>query len=41
MYVGDQMDYWGKLNKDMYQQIGRVYKSVEEKNPGVRMQTSI
>ena len=21
----------GKLNKDMYQQIGRVYKSVEEK----------
>lgn len=36
--IGDQMDYWGKLNKDMYQQIGRVYKSVEEKNSGVRMQ---
>ena len=31
--IGDQMDYWGKLNKDMYQQIGRVYKSVEEKEP--------
>lgn len=31
--IGDQMDYWGKLNTDMYKQIGRVYKSVEEKEP--------
>lgn len=31
--IGDQMDYWGKLNKDMYQQIGRVYASVEAKEP--------
>lgn len=31
--IGDQMDYWGKLNKDMYRQIGRIYGSVEEKEP--------
>lgn len=31
--IGDQMDYWGKLNPDMYRQIGRVYGSVEEKEP--------
>lgn len=31
--IGDQMDYWGKLNKDMYRQIGRVYASVEAKEP--------
>ena len=29
--IGDQMDYWGKLNSDMYRQIGEVYASVEEK----------
>lgn len=31
--IGDQMDYWGKLNSDMYRQIGEVYASVEEKEP--------
>ena len=31
--IGDQMDYWGKLNPDMYRQIGRIYASVEEKEP--------
>lgn len=31
--IGDQMDYWGVLNPDMYRQIGRVYGSVEEKEP--------
>lgn len=34
--IGDQMDYWGVLNKDMYKQIGRIYKSVEEKEPWCR-----
>lgn len=29
--IGDQMDYWGVLNKDMYRQIGEIYGSVEEK----------
>ncbi|MDO4275845.1 MAG: beta-galactosidase trimerization domain-containing protein [Eubacteriales bacterium] len=31
--IGDQMDYWGKLNQDMYKQIGRIYGSVEAKEP--------
>lgn len=31
--IGDQMDYWGKLNVDMYHQIGDVYASVEQKEP--------
>lgn len=31
--IGDQMDYWGKLNPDMYKQIGRIYESVEKKEP--------
>lgn len=31
--IGDQMDYWGKLNCDMYRQIGDVYRQVEEKEP--------
>ena len=31
--IGDQMDYWGKLNADMYRQIGEIYRSVEEKEP--------
>lgn len=31
--IGDQMDYWGVLNPDMYRQIGDVYGSVEEKEP--------
>ncbi len=42
--IGDQMDYWGVLNKDMYRQIGEVYRSVEEKEPwceGARPLTEI
>ena len=31
--IGDQMDYWGKLNSYMYRQIGELYLSVEEKEP--------
>lgn len=31
--IGDQMDYWGVLNPDMYRQIGQVYESVERKEP--------
>lgn len=31
--IGDQMDYWGKLNKDMYKQIGEIYEKVEQKEP--------
>lgn len=31
--IGDQMDYWGKLNRDMYRQIGRIYSLVEQKEP--------
>lgn len=31
--IGDQMDYWGVLNKEMYRRIGEVYRSVEEKEP--------
>ena len=31
--IGDQMDYWGMLNPYMYQQIGEIYESVEEKEP--------
>lgn len=31
--IGDQMDYWGELNPDMYRQIGKVYASVEAKEP--------
>lgn len=31
--IGDQMDYWGELNPDMYRQIGEIYGSVEEKEP--------
>ena len=34
--IGDQMDYWGKLNPDMYRQIGRIYGSVEKKEPWCR-----
>ncbi|MDO4343360.1 MAG: beta-galactosidase trimerization domain-containing protein [Eubacteriales bacterium] len=34
--IGDQMDYWGKLNRDMYRQIGRIYSSVEQKEPWCR-----
>lgn len=31
--IGDQMDYWGKLNTDMYKQIGEIYEKVEQKEP--------
>ncbi len=31
--VGDQMDYWGQLNSFMYEQIGQIFASVEEKEP--------
>jgi len=31
--IGDQMDYWGQLNPDMYKQIGEIYGSVEQKEP--------
>ncbi len=31
--IGDQMDYWGVLNQDMYRQIGEVYGSVKDKEP--------
>lgn len=34
--IGDQMDYWGKLNVDMYRQIGKIYASVEKKEPWCR-----
>ncbi|MDD3172713.1 MAG: beta-galactosidase trimerization domain-containing protein [Herbinix sp.] len=31
--IGDQMDYWGKLNPDMYKQIGEIYEKVEQREP--------
>ncbi len=31
--IGDQMDYWGRLNPDMYDQIGEIYEKVEQKEP--------
>lgn len=31
--IGDQMDYWGVLNPDMYRQIGEIYGLVEQKEP--------
>lgn len=31
--IGDQMDYWGRLNQDMYRQIGDIYENVEQKEP--------